>query len=268
MVEHQKPSILGQPDGFLSSHSVSKAGTRKAERNRRRRAVVAGINDYHDPANYLPSCVNDVSAFEEVLKKDYAFDEIIRLVNSEATVANVTAALRELCTDASPDDRLVLFFSGHGTTELRGGVIDECIVLYDGYFFDDAIVQMALTLPPGIFTLVADCCFSGGLEKRMLAPVFKHSEVAGRARAKTYMRPSRDEFIEHIYAQDRATAVKRFGEMTCLRNSPITANSRVPLTGSQAFMPASPSDEKGQVQLNGVLFPPASKPKRQPRAPH
>ncbi|OWK21446.1 hypothetical protein AJ88_23635 [Mesorhizobium amorphae CCBAU 01583] len=82
----------------------------------------------------------------------------------------------------------------------------------------------------------------------MLPPLFKHSEVAGQARVKAYMPPTGDEFVDHTYAQDRATAVKRFGGMTCLRSSPITANSRVPLT------PAPPSDETGQVQLNGVLL--------------
>ncbi|ASP89638.1 hypothetical protein CDO26_36635 (plasmid) [Sinorhizobium meliloti] len=250
MVEHQTLTVA-RPNRFSSSHSVFRADTTKGER---RRAVLAGINDYHGAANDLPSSVNDVNAFEEVLKNQYGFDEIVRLVDSEATIANVTAALRELFADVSPDDRLVFFFSGHGTTALRGHDIEECIVLYDGYLFDDAFVQMTQNLPPGILTLVADCCFSGGLEKRMLAPVFKYSGLAAGARVKTYMRPTGDKFVDHTNGQDRAIAKKRFGEMTYRRNSPVAANSRDPLAGWQASMPAAPSDETGQLLFNGVLL--------------
>ncbi len=220
----------------------------------RRRAVLAGINDYKGDANDLPSCINDVNAFMEVLEKDYAFDEIVRLVDAEATVANVTAALQELFANASPDDRLVFFYSGHGSTALRAGVMEECIVLYDGYLFDDAISQMTQAIPPGILTLVMDSCFSGGLEKRLLAPVFQGLGVTERAQVKAYTRPSHHKFVEHTDAQDRATAVKRFGETVLVRNSPIIANSLDPLIGFQALVPAPASDESRQVQMKGVLL--------------
>ncbi|NEK20754.1 caspase family protein, partial [Rhizobium leguminosarum] len=178
----------------------------------------------------------------------YCFNQFLRLVNSEATIANVTAALRELCADASPADRLVFFYSGHGSTELRRGQIEQCLVLYDGYFFDESLVQMTLNLPPGIFTLVADCCFSGGLEKRILAPVSKHSEIVQWARAKSYVHPNRDGFVVDTHAtQDRA--VKRF---CCPRGSVISAILRVLSAVWEAFMAAPPSHE--QVQLNGVLL--------------
>ncbi|NEK20758.1 caspase family protein, partial [Rhizobium leguminosarum] len=108
MLEHQKTSTVARPDGFSSSHSVSRADTPNGER---RWAVLVGINDYRGAANDLPSCVNDVNAFEELLEKKYCFNQFLRLVNSEATIANVTAALRELCADASPADRLVFFYS-------------------------------------------------------------------------------------------------------------------------------------------------------------
>ncbi|MFD1985558.1 caspase domain-containing protein [Mesorhizobium newzealandense] len=151
----------------------------------KRRAVVVGINDYQDGNNHLPSCINDVKAFEKILREDYAFEEIGRLVDSEATVAGVTAALQRLVADASPDDRLVFFFSGHGSTELRNGVAEQCMVLYDGYLFDDELSQMTQSLPPGIFTLVADCCLSGGLEKTLA-----DAGVSGRWRRQSCARQS------------------------------------------------------------------------------
>jgi hypothetical protein len=272
MPGQQKPS--GSVDERADTHRTSassdvgaRSSTRangrvadgsKVERNGtvrpRRRAVVAGINDYKKIANPLPSCINDVNAFVEVLEKDFAFDEIVRLVDDEATVVNVTAALQELFANASPDDRLVFFFSGHGTTALRSGVMEECIVLSDGFLFDDTISQMTQAIPPGILTLVIDSCFSGGLEKRLLAPVFKGFGVVERAQVKAYTRPSHQEFVEHAEAQDRATAVKRFGETVLVRNSPIIANSLDPVIGFQALMPAPASDESRQVQMKGVLL--------------
>ncbi|MBY5701029.1 caspase domain-containing protein [Rhizobium leguminosarum] len=246
MLEHQKTSTVARPDGFSSSHCVFRADTINGER---RRAVLVGINDYRGEANDLPSCINDVNAFEKILDKKYGFNQIVRLVDSGATVANVTAALRELFADASPADRLVFFYSGHGSTELRRGEIKQCLVLYDGYFFDEGIVQMTLDLPPGIFTFVADCCFSGGLEKRILAPVSKHSKVVEWARAKSFLHPNRDGFVDDTRAmQDRA--VKRFCESTCSRGSVTSASLRVLSTVLEAFMMAPPSHE----QLNGVLL--------------
>ncbi|MFD1985554.1 caspase domain-containing protein [Mesorhizobium newzealandense] len=203
----------------------------------KRRAVVVGINDYQDGNNHLPSCINDVKAFEKTLKEDYAFQDIVRLVDSEAAVANVTVALKRLFADASPDDRLVFFFSGHGSTELRSGVVEQCMVLYDGFLFDDVLSQMSQSLPPGIFTLVADCCFSGGLEKRLRVAASTECGAANRARVKAYTHPTSEKCIEYGYADNNATEAKRFGQATFLGGSKVRA--------------ASPSS---RAQLNGVLL--------------
>ncbi|MEA2881212.1 MAG: hypothetical protein QOH32_431 [Bradyrhizobium sp.] len=220
----------------------------------RRRAVVVGINDYPGEVNDLPSCVNDAHAFAELLEKDYSFDEIVRLVDAEATVVNVTTALQALLANASAEDRLVFFFSGHGSTELRDGIVEECIVLHDGYLFDDAISQMTQGLPPAVLTLVMDSCFSGGLEKRLLAPVFGATGVTERAQIKAYTRPNHQEFVDHTDTQDRATAVKRFGEDIVARPSPVIGNPFDPIIGFQALTPAPASDEIRQVQMKGVLL--------------
>jgi hypothetical protein len=219
-----------------------------------RKAVVVGINDYNGDANDLPSCINDANAFREVLEKDYSFNQIVQFVDGDATVAAVTAALQDLFKGASPDDRLVFFFSGHGTTSQRAGIMEECIVLHDGYLFDDAISQMTQALPPGILTLVMDSCFSGGLEKRLLTPVFKGFGVSERAQVKAYTRPNHQQFVAHIDAQDSATAIKRFGESVFSRSSPIIATALDPIIGFQALAPAPVSDETRQVQMKGVLL--------------
>jgi hypothetical protein len=241
----------GRVNGVAADGSkVQRHGAARGQR----KAVVVGINDYNGNANNLPSCINDADAFREVLEKDYSFDQVVQFVDGKATVEAVTTALQDLFRDASLDDRLVFFFSGHGTTSQRAGIMEECIVLYDGYLFDDAISQMTQTLPPGVLTLVMDSCFSGGLEKRLLTPVFKGFGVAERAQVKAYTRPNHQRFLAHIEAQDSAMAIKRFGESVFSRTSPIIANALDPIIGFQALAPAPVSDETRQVQMKGVLL--------------
>ncbi|OAF07408.1 hypothetical protein AYJ54_17755 [Bradyrhizobium centrolobii] len=218
----------------------------------RRRALVAGINDYQSSANNLPSCINDVNAFVEVLQEDYAFDEIVRLVDSEATLAHVSATLRQLIAGATPDDRLVFFFSGHGSNELRDGVIKECVVLYDGFLFDDAISQMTQALPPGTLTLVMDCCFSGGLDKRSMAPMCKHFGIAQEAKVKAYTRPG--QCVDHLPSQAGAHAIRRFGGPALIRSSSPIATALDPAIDFQDIASAPPPDKIGRVQIKGVLL--------------
>ena len=269
MPANQKPSVTGDiadaqrtalHRGKRTSGRVNGATEEGSKLKRhgaargQRKAVVVGINDYNGDANDLPSCINDANAFREVLENDYSFNQVVQFVDGEATVAAVTAALQDLFKGASPDDRLVFFFSGHGTTSQRAGIMEECIVLHDGYLFDDAISQMTQALPPGILTLVMDSCYSGGLEKRLLTPVFKGFVVSERAQVKAYTRPDHQQFVAHIDAQDSATAIKRFGESVFSRTTPIIADALDPIIGFQAFAPAPVSDEIRQVQMKGVLL--------------
>ena len=235
--------------------SASVRGAGNDVKRSRRRAVVVGINDYPGEVNDLPSCVNDANAFIEMLRKDYAFDDIARLVDTEATVANVTAALKRLFADASPEDRLVFYHSGHGSTETRNGIVEECLVLHDGYLFDDTLSQLTQDLPPGILTVVLDSCFSGGLEKQLLMPVIAAlGFVSERAQVKAYTRPSHKEFVEHTDQQDRTRAIKRFGESIVARPPSVIGNVLDPLLGIKSLGSAPASDEVRQVQMKGVLL--------------
>jgi len=226
----------------------------KAPTRPRRRAVLVGINDYPDVGNDLPSCIADVDAFSAVLKADYGFDDVVRLVDGEATVANVKAALERLFSGATPTDRLVFFYSGHGTTEMRNGVAEECIVLHDGLLFDDVLSQMSQGLPMGIFTLVMDACFSGGLDKEFAPPLFRSFSDAEPARKKVYLKPNSRELVEGLAVQKRSALVKRFGETTVLRPFPGIGDPFDPAARLKALISAPASDETGQVQVRGVLL--------------
>jgi hypothetical protein len=134
------------------------------------KALVVGINNYAPP-NTLPSCVNDADAFSGLLANTYAFDDITVLKDSQATRAGISNALTELFADATPDDRLVFFYSGHGYTHTVGGIVEEALVGQDLRFYNGSDLITAMqALPAGVLTIVLDSCFSGGVEKYIIFP--------------------------------------------------------------------------------------------------
>jgi hypothetical protein len=79
-------------------------------------AVVIGINDYqHWPK--LEYAVNDARSVERLLKK-LGFDEVITLLDGEATRQRILYALGdEVKAKAGDEDRVLIFYAGHGQTE-------------------------------------------------------------------------------------------------------------------------------------------------------
>ena len=85
-------------------------------------AVLIGVNDYP----YLPKdkwleyAVNDVNGLKEVLVSSYGFppENVRILTNEKATKENVLKALYALADKnrVKPNDRILVYFSGHGQT--------------------------------------------------------------------------------------------------------------------------------------------------------
>ena len=127
--------------------------------------MLVGINDYPGNQHDLPSCVDDARAMGTFLSDEYGFECTI-IVDGEATQDRLRAALGELVDDARPDDRLVFFYSGHGTTITRGGATEECLYLADGSaMVDDDFVSSFARVPVGTSLVILDSCFSGGMNK-------------------------------------------------------------------------------------------------------
>ena len=126
-----------------------------------KRALVVGVSSYGFP-NDLPSCARDAEAFGSMLETFYRFDHVRVLKDGEATRDGVDRGLERLFHDAEPNDRLVFFFSGTGCRFEKGGTIGEALVLQDGRLLNDHhLTERTENLPPGVFTAVLDCCFSG-----------------------------------------------------------------------------------------------------------
>ena len=126
-----------------------------------KKALAVGVSGYGFP-NDLPNCARDAEAFGNLVETLYRFDHVRVLKDDEATKEGVDRGLEWLLQGVTANDRLVFFFSGHGSRVEKSGVIEEVLVLPDGRFLDDHYLADRMeNLPPGVLTVILDCCFSG-----------------------------------------------------------------------------------------------------------
>ena len=82
-------------------------------------ALLIGVSDYTDPRiPDLEGPVNDVDALRDVLIRQWLFKEenIHVLVDANATEVNILQALDDLQRSTAPDDDVIIYYSGHGTS--------------------------------------------------------------------------------------------------------------------------------------------------------
>jgi len=140
-----------------------------------RRALCVGINDY--PARPLAGCLADVESWSAVLEG--AGFSVSRLLDRDATRANIVAQLEGMIAASSKGDVIVFQYSGHGTElpDLNGdekGGPDQALVPWDyktgDFLLDDDLGQIYAQLPEGVnLTCFMDCCHSGTNSRVFLA---------------------------------------------------------------------------------------------------
>ncbi len=83
-------------------------------------ALLIGINKYNPPNTPLYGCIKDVNKVEKYIK-DYHEDDfnlhIKKLIDEEATYANIIDGFRSHLSLAEEDDMVWFHFSGHGSEE-------------------------------------------------------------------------------------------------------------------------------------------------------
>ncbi|WP_198293149.1 caspase family protein, partial [Cupriavidus sp. UYPR2.512] len=178
-----------------------------------KKALIVGIDDY-DPPNQLPSCVKDAGAFENLVKNQYHFDDVRLLTDKKAIKSNLISNLEWLVSGATKNDRLVLFYSGHGYSPVVDKVTREALVAQDGeFFFDGDLAKIIKDLPDGILTIVIDACFSGGMEKPWLD---KNGNVQ-MIRVKCWQPSGKD-------YKDKPNGYAPFGNLKALSGDDLTLN--------------------------------------------
>ena len=80
-------------------------------------AVIIGINEYENMKD-LKYAVNDAVDVKDMFISKYGFknDHIKLMTNEEATRDNITRSFNDLLQKAGEEDRVVVFFAGHGET--------------------------------------------------------------------------------------------------------------------------------------------------------
>jgi hypothetical protein len=145
------------------------------------RVLLVGVGKYQLPNNDLPGIDLDVDNMRHVAKvMGFAPGEIKVLLDEQATYAGVKSALSTWLRDGvGPNDRVLIYFSGHGTRvpdprPAKAGDIDDALVLHDvrkatingrpslanvllGYEFGDALAA----IPSKHVLVLVDACHSG-----------------------------------------------------------------------------------------------------------
>ena len=147
-------------------------------------ALLIGVNHYKylPPRLQLHYAVKDVEDLKDVLTKSYGFppENVTVLTDEKATLDNIRHALSALANNQSvkPDDRVLVYFSGHGQTvplpdsgdmgfliptdanvdladtTNAGPYLDTCLQMSDVWSRLDAC-------PAKHVLLMADACYSG-----------------------------------------------------------------------------------------------------------
>ncbi|TAJ08876.1 MAG: hypothetical protein EPO61_08200 [Nitrospirae bacterium] len=143
-------------------------------------AVVIGINEYQHNIPKLRYAVADAQAIgEELERRGFT---VIRLLNQQATGERIRAVLGdELPARMKPEDRLLVFYAGHGETRtISGGQPMGYLLPVDAYrerlhgtaINMAEIRNLAALLPSKHVLFLVDVCYGGiaGQQFRSLPP--------------------------------------------------------------------------------------------------
>lgn len=158
---------------------LSRSGQRK------RRALIVGINEYPDPEMCLNGCINDTYLISRMLQESgYDAADIRLLHDARATRANLEERLEWLVEGTRSGDERLIFYSGHGArlpasnNSREADRMDETLVLYDfdwndtaSHFTDKLFRQFYSHLPfapdgrGARLSVIFDCCYASGMTR-------------------------------------------------------------------------------------------------------
>ena len=142
------------------------------------KALLVGINDY--PGAPLRGCIDDVTNAASLMVKQGVFNtpEIHLLTDRQATTDTIKDRLRWLVAGAAAGDRLLFWFSGHGTLlplrDANGDMLsNECAICPVDFDWSpehaittSGFAEIFVNIPEGVtFQWVSDSCHSGDLAR-------------------------------------------------------------------------------------------------------
>lgn len=151
-------------------------------------ALVIGVNNYAGlrPGSSLNGCVPDAKLMEEKLK-GYNF-EVTLLTDEQATKNGILSAIAALKDRLSGNDKVVVYFAGHGTTE---GDSSAAILPSDAKDTGEGsdiktteLYEAVSKLPAASRTILLDSCHSGG----MIPMGARGKGLVSKFKARSYVR--------------------------------------------------------------------------------
>ena len=144
-------------------------------------AVIVGVADYPGTSNDLSYTDDDAIALYNSLLEDdlrWSPDRMQLLVDSQGSSDAIYNALSAFASEGGPEDTLLFFFSGHGTTGVDSAPLDE-IDGYDEYLCsygsslseyisDDDLSEWLSLVPMERIIVLLDTCYSGGQIKTVI----------------------------------------------------------------------------------------------------
>ena len=125
-------------------------------------AVIVGISKYKDPSNNLIFAASDAKKFHDLLTGNKQNPNIVLLLDEKATRSNIVNVINTTFGKAKASDRIIFFFSGHGT--------DGYFCQYDAgdsyeYLLNHEEIQNAFKRSKAnVKMCIIDACFAGSLK--------------------------------------------------------------------------------------------------------
>lgn len=134
------------------------------------RGLFIGINRHADPSTReLRGARPDAVALHALMLDAMPAMRATLLTDGDATHARVLQELQETLANASPDDTVVVSFSGHGTRSHRLVVHDtERARIAETTIGMSEVASLFKETPARAVLCILDCCFAGGANARVL----------------------------------------------------------------------------------------------------
>ena len=161
---------------------------------RKSHAVVIGIDEYGQGIPSLRTAVHDASRIAQVLEKEYGYS--VRAMTEDVSLANLRGVFEEtLSREIEADDRLLVYFAGHGIA-LDGDDGPAGYLVPQDANREDKAGFLAMTdlnrwldrLPCRHLLLVLDCCFAGAYRWSSTRDLGTLPEVIHRERFDRYIK--------------------------------------------------------------------------------
>ncbi len=152
-------------------------------------AIIIGINDYHNGISPLKTAAYDATALAHIFKTDHQYTVELRL-DQNATLRNLTNLFQtKLPQMIGADDRLLLYFAGHGIA-LNGEDGPEGFLIpqdaqlgnVNSYLPMVQLNQALAQLPCRHFLAILDCCFAGAFRWSSTRKLLSLPDVIHRER--------------------------------------------------------------------------------------